>query len=160
ALSWLGSTPLADEELLRQAGEIVRANGLGTDNTPDYLGIAVSATDSVGHEFGPASAEQLDTVLRMDRALGTFLANLDRTVGKGRYVVAISADHGATDPPEERCIHRVTTSEIDQLLDRIEVIARNHRKSRNSLIEAIVAELEKASFIGGVYDRERLAHAR
>ena len=159
AHSWLGSTPLADEELLREAGEIVRINGLGSDNIPDYLNIAIGSTDSVGHEFGPVSAEQLDTIIRMDRALGSFLDDLDRTVGKNRYVVAISADHGATDPPEERCIHRVTTSEIDGLLDRVEGIAQHHRGSRASLVSAIVAELERAPFIGGVYDQERLAHA-
>ncbi len=157
--SWLGSTPLAEEELLREAGDIVRVNGMGTDDIPDYLNIAVGATDSVGHEYGPVSAEQLDTVIRMDRALGTFLDDLDRTVGRGRYVVAISADHGATDPPEESCIHRVTTAEIDALLDRVELVARRHRGTRASLISKIVAELRKAPFIGAVYDEEILAHA-
>lgn len=157
--SWIGSTPLAEEELLREAGEIVRANGLGSDDVPDYLNLAIGSTDSVGHEYGPVSPEQLDTVIRMDRALGVFLDELDRTVGKGRYVVAISADHGAADPPEERCVHRVTTAEIDALLDRVEAIARRHRGSRAALVAAIVSEIEKAPFIGAVYTPERLARS-
>ncbi len=158
-LRWVGETPLADEELLSSAGEIVRANELGQDDVPDYLNIAIGSTDSVGHEYGPVSAEQLDTVVRLDRALGTFLDDLDRTVGRGRYVLAISADHGATDPPEERCIHRVTATEIDSLLDRVEAIARSHRGSRQSLVGAITAELSKAPFIGAVYTDESLAAA-
>ena len=158
-LQWVGSTPLADEELLRTAGEVVKANGLGEDDIPDYLNIAIGSTDSVGHEFGPVSGEQLDTVVRLDRALGTFLDGLDRTVGQGRYVLAISADHGATDPPEEQCIHRVTTTEIDALLDRVEAIARNYRGSNNALVDAITTELQKAPFIGGVYTDESLAAA-
>jgi predicted AlkP superfamily pyrophosphatase or phosphodiesterase len=158
-LSWVGSTPLADEELLGHAGDIVRAEGLGQDNVPDYLNIAVGSTDSVGHDYGPVSLEQLDTVLRMDRALGSFLDDLDRTVGKGRYVVAISADHGAVDPPEEHCIHRVTSAQIEALLDRVEAIAKAHQGDDSSLRPAIIAELEKAPFVGEVYSAERLAHA-
>jgi predicted AlkP superfamily pyrophosphatase or phosphodiesterase len=157
--AWIGSTPLADEELINEAGEIVRANGLGADNIPDYLAISVGSTDSVGHEYGPVSPEQLDTLIRLDRALGHFLDDLDLTVGAGRYVVAISADHGATDPPEQNCIHRVTSAEIDALLDRIERIARAHRGSRRSLISAIVAELRRVPFIGGVYTKEGLDRA-
>jgi Type I phosphodiesterase / nucleotide pyrophosphatase len=158
-LQWVGSTPLADELLLRGAGEIVRASGLGSDDIPDYLNIAIGSTDSIGHEYGPVSAEQLDTVVRLDRALGSFLDDLDRTVGRDRYVVAISADHGATDPPEERCIHRVTTAEIDALLDRVETIARGYEASGKPPTSAIVAELRGAPFIGGVYTQQILAAA-
>ena len=155
--SWIGSTPLVDEELLREASNIVRLNGLGRDSIPDYLNIVVGSTDSVGHEYGPISPEQLDTLIRLDRALGVFLDDLDRTVGKGRYVMALSADHGATDPPEERCIHRVSTAEIDALLDRVESIVRNHPGNSASRLSSIVGELQKASFIGAVYTPARLA---
>jgi len=159
-LEWVGSTPLAEEELLRNAGEIVSANHLGEDDVPDYLNITVGSTDEIGHEFGPVSVEQLDTVLRLDRALGKFLDDLDRTVGRGRYVIGISADHGATDPPEQQCIHRVTSAEIDALLDRVEKIARNYRGSRASLVAAMVAELRRAPFIGEVYTEDALSRAR
>ena len=55
---------------------------------------------------GQSAWSSVDTVLRLDRALGAFLDDLDRTVGKDRYAIAISADHGVADPPEEHCIHR------------------------------------------------------
>jgi arylsulfatase A-like enzyme len=86
-----------------------------------------------------------------------FLDELDRAVGKDHYVLAISADHGAADPPEERCIHRVTNAEIEGLLDRVEAIARKHRGGRASLVSAIVGELRRAPFIGDVYTPQRLA---
>jgi len=159
AHSWIGSTPLADEVLLRRAGEIVRANGLGQDSIPDYLNLSIGSTDSVGHEYGPVSAEQLDTLVRLDSALGTFLDDLDRTVGKGRYLIAVSADHGVTDPPEQKCIHRVSTAEIEALLDRVEVIARVPHASRRALVAAIGRELERVPFIGGVYSADSLSHA-
>jgi hypothetical protein len=157
SLAWVGSTPLADEALLRHVGDIVRAERLGSDASPDYLAVAIGATDSVGHDYGPLSLEQLDTLLRLDRALGAMLDDLDRLVGKGRYVVAISADHGVADPPEDRCLHRVTTAEIDALLDRVEAIARAHKGSRESLVEAIAAELRRAPFVGDVYTEQALA---
>ena len=159
-LSWVGSTPLADEELLSRAGDIVRAEGMGQDGVPDYLNLAIDSTDSIGHEYGPVSLEQLDTVLRLDRALGAFLEDLDRTVGKGRYVIAISADHGVVDPPEDHCIHRVSSAEIEALLDRVEAIAKAHHGDGASLRAAIITELQKAPFVGEVYTAERLAHAR
>jgi len=156
-LSWVGSTPLLDDDLLRQVPAIVRDEMLGRDEVPDYLALAIGATDSVGHEYGAVSLEQLDTLIRLDRALGAMLDSLDRVVGKGRYVVAISADHGVADPPEETCTHRVSNAEIDALLDRVERIARGHRGGRDDLVGKIVAELKRAPFVGDVYTEEELA---
>ena len=140
-LSWLGGTPFLDVALLEQTAQIVQAEQLGSDAATDYLAISVGATDSVGHEYGAVSLEQLDNLLRLDRALGAMLDGLDRTVGKGRYVLAISADHGVADPPEEKCIHRVTGPEIDAVLDRVEAIARAHRGKRSELVDKVVTEL-------------------
>jgi predicted AlkP superfamily pyrophosphatase or phosphodiesterase len=156
-LTWVGGTPLADEALLKQVPAIVRNAGLGRDDAVDYLGLPIGATDSVGHEYGAVSLEQLDTIIRLDRALGVMLDGLDKLVGKGRYAVAISADHGVADPPEEQCIRRVTAADIDPLLDRVEAIARAHTGSRDALIAAIVAELRKAPFVGEVYTQARLS---
>ena len=80
---------MVDEELLRHVGDIVTAEKLGSDSTSDYLAIAVSSTDSVGHDYGPVSEEQLDTLVRLDAALGTmdveaseYLAGLGRGRGE------------------------------------------------------------------------------
>jgi predicted AlkP superfamily pyrophosphatase or phosphodiesterase len=157
-LSWVGSTPLVDEELLAHAGDIVRAEAMGQDDVPDYLNLTVGSTDSVGHEYGPVSLEQLDAVLRLDRALGIMLDDLDRTVGKGRYVVAISADHGAADPPEEHCLHRISQPEIEALLDRVDAIAVHAERRRASPTADIIAELKRTPFIAAVYTAKNLAH--
>ncbi len=88
-------TPLADEALYALAATAVDALGLGQDDVPDLLTISASAFDAVGHDFGPESQESLDALLRIDRALEAFLDRLDAKVGKGRYVVALAADHGS-----------------------------------------------------------------
>jgi len=48
----------------------------------------------MGHDFGPNSAKMEDCFLRLDKELGDFFAYLDKNVGKGAYLVFLTADHG------------------------------------------------------------------
>ena len=59
-----------------------------------------SSLDVVGHSFGPRSHEVQDALVRLDRLLGQLLALLDRKVGRGRYVLALTSDHGVAAHPE------------------------------------------------------------
>jgi hypothetical protein len=74
--------------------------GLGKDEVPDLLVISFSAHDRIGHHFGPDSKESLDDFLHLDREIGRLLTELDRRVGRGKYVVALSSDHGVPPVPE------------------------------------------------------------
>jgi predicted AlkP superfamily pyrophosphatase or phosphodiesterase len=157
---WFATTPMKDEALLGLAAEAVDAENLGQRGVTDYLAIDIDSTDEVGHQYGPLSLEQFDTLTRLDHALARFLEHLDARVGKGKYVLAFSADHGVTDPPEAGGGgRRVTSSEIDSLLDRVDVIASAGPRSRAALIDRIVAELKQADFIADAYSQERLAAA-
>ncbi|MGH9677253.1 MAG: alkaline phosphatase family protein, partial [Candidatus Acidiferrum sp.] len=60
-----------------------------------------SSVDYVGHAFGPRSWEIQDVLLRLDQDLGELFAQLDKKVGRGNYVVALSADHGVVPVPED-----------------------------------------------------------
>ena len=99
--AWMERTPLADAAVLDFAETMVTELGLGRDGSVDLLAVSVSQTDAVGHEFGPFSREQLDNLYRLDRRLGAFFAFLDRTVGRDKYIVGLSADHGVLTPPED-----------------------------------------------------------
>jgi arylsulfatase A-like enzyme len=57
--------------------------------------------DYVGHAFGPRSREIQDILVRLDKDLGELFTHLDQKVGRGNYVVALSADHGVVPIPEE-----------------------------------------------------------
>ncbi len=48
----------------------------------------------VGHTYGPDSQEMMDQMLRLDRALGLFLDEVDRRAGEGGSIVVLTADHG------------------------------------------------------------------
>lgn len=92
-------TPFTNTIIREIALKAVEGEELGKDSIPDFLAISFSATDDVGHRFGPRSMEVQDTYLRLDLELKEILTYLDQTVGKDNYLVFLSADHGATDVP-------------------------------------------------------------
>lgn len=94
------TTPFGDDLLVDAALAVVDAYELGADAVPDLLAVGFSATDRIGHRFGPFSQEAMDHHLRLDRLLGELLAELDRRVGLDNVVFALSADHGAIPLPE------------------------------------------------------------
>ena len=97
---WTNS-PFSDEYLERMAQAAIDGLRLGQGTTTDYLGVSFSALDSVGHKFGPRSHEVQDLLARLDVTIGRLLDHLDARVGRGRYVVALSADHGVAVIPEQ-----------------------------------------------------------
>ncbi len=93
-------SPYSDAYLGRMAAALTRAYRLGQRDVVDYLAISFSALDYVGHDFGPASHEVQDTLYRLDRTLAALFEALDAAVGRDRYVVGLSADHGVSAIPE------------------------------------------------------------
>lgn len=93
--SKLAATPFSDEITLAAAHAALRSGELGTDNEPDLLALGLSATDSVGHRYGPFSQEAMDNHLRLDLGLGRLIEVVDEVVGLEHAVFALSADHGA-----------------------------------------------------------------
>ena len=100
-MSYWQSTPAADAFLAHMAMAAVDDLKLGSEHL-DYLAISFSELDTTGHAFGPDSHEVQDVLLRLDRSIGELLDHLDAKVGKGRYVVALTGDHGVAPLPERR----------------------------------------------------------
>ena len=94
------ASPFSDGYLTRMALALLDGFELGQADHTDYLAIGYSALDYVGHRFGPRSHEVQDVLARLDVALGELFDALDARVGRGRYVVALSADHGVSPIPE------------------------------------------------------------
>ncbi len=99
-VAWLLRGPTADRAVGAMAREAIDQLQLGQRDHVDYLALSFSATDYVGHDYGPLSQEQLDNIHRLDGELGTLFAYLDEHVGEGRWVAALSADHGVLTMPE------------------------------------------------------------
>jgi hypothetical protein len=93
-------SPAGDELTHQFARELIVREGLGQDEIPDYLSVSFSATDYVGHVFGPSSLESEDNLLRLDRTLSELFAFVDEQVGLERTLIVLSADHGAAEVPD------------------------------------------------------------
>jgi len=91
----LRGTPFIDDVTLDFALEAMTRHELGRDAETDILAIGFSASDGVGHAYGPDSHEVMDQFLRLDRLLGRLFKELDSTVGLDNTVVILSADHGS-----------------------------------------------------------------
>jgi predicted AlkP superfamily pyrophosphatase or phosphodiesterase len=94
-------SPYSDEYLGRMAAAMIDAMKLGRGDGVDFLSVSFSALDLVGHAYGPRSHEVQDLLVRLDATLGRLLEHLDTTVGRGNYVLGLSADHGVSDIPEQ-----------------------------------------------------------
>lgn len=93
------ATPFGNTFTLDFATALIDHEKLGMSGQTDMLCVSLSSTDYVGHRFGPQSKEAEDTYLRLDKDLERFFAMLDEKIGKGEYIVFLSADHGALQTP-------------------------------------------------------------
>ena len=89
------STPFGNTLTLKFAEAAIDGYHMGRNADTDFLAINIASTDYAGHKFGPNSIEVEDVYLRLDRDLATFFKMLDAKVGKGKYLVFLTADHGA-----------------------------------------------------------------
>ena len=91
----LRRTPFVDEIVAEFAIEAMKQHQLGSDAITDILAVGFSATDGIGHAYGPDSHEEMDQLLRLDLVLDRLLKQIDSTVGLDNTVVVLSADHGS-----------------------------------------------------------------
>ena len=96
-----GTSPFADTYLTKMAEAAVDALQLGQGKSTDYLGVSYSTPDYVGHRFGPRSWEIQDVLVRLDKDLADLFSYLDKKLGRGNYVVALTSDHGVAPIPAD-----------------------------------------------------------
>ena len=89
------NTPFGNSLTFDMAKAAIDGEQLGADDETDLLAVSCSSTDYIGHQVGTHAVETEDTYLRLDKAIADFLSYLDAKIGKGNYLVFLSADHGA-----------------------------------------------------------------
>lgn len=93
----ISATPFGNSLTLDFTYATIEGEQLGKRGETDFLAVSFSSPDYIGHRFGPASKEVEDNYLRLDLEMEKFLNYLDKTYGKGEYLVFLSADHGVSD---------------------------------------------------------------
>lgn len=106
------STPYGNTLTRMMAEACIDAEHLGQQESTDFLAVSFSSTDYVGHQYAPNSIEIEDTYLRFDRELEAFLAYLDKKVGKGNYVLFLTADHGGAHNATFMADHRLPAKAV------------------------------------------------
>jgi predicted AlkP superfamily pyrophosphatase or phosphodiesterase len=102
-------SPFGNSLTLDFAKNIVDAYQLGQGAATDFLTINCASTDYVGHAFGPNSIEEEDVFLRLDLDLASFFSMLDSKIGKGQYLVFLTADHGVANAEGYSLANRIPT---------------------------------------------------
>lgn len=80
---------------------------MGQGDVTDMLCVSVSSTDALSHTYGTRRPEVKEAYLQLDHDLAQFLTALDNQVGKGNYLLFLSADHGGAHNPNEMKAHRI-----------------------------------------------------
>jgi len=146
------TSPFADTYLTKLAEAAVDSLGLGKSGATDFLGVSYSSVDYVGHAFGPRSWEIQDILVRLDKDLGELFTFLDKRVGIGNYLVALSADHGVAPIPTDMQKTGVDAGilVLPELQDRIEKALEPFNYTR-----PVVARISgnEVYFSEGIYGR-------
>jgi len=87
-------TPMGDMVTLNFVKELMKQERIGLGEATDMLAVSFSATDYLGHAFGPNSLEAEDNLLWLDATLAEFFSYIDETVGLDKTLIILSSDHG------------------------------------------------------------------
>ena len=179
----LGRTPFADELTLSVALEAMRAHQLGLDASTDILAIGFSATDIVGHTYGPESQEVMDQLLRLDLILQNLFQEIEAGVGLDNTLVVLTADHGVLPLVEtlqakgieaRRAHPQVLEAAVEQALENQypgvenliadssrdiyldEEVLQRHRLKRTEVETTIIDALLSTGLVEAVYTHSQL----
>lgn len=97
----LDHSPFSNDVLLSFAEEAIVNEQLGQDEDTDVLTVSFSASDYVGHRYGPYSQEAMDITLRVDQQIAKLLDFVQARVGLSNTLIAFTADHGVSPIPEQ-----------------------------------------------------------
>jgi predicted AlkP superfamily pyrophosphatase or phosphodiesterase len=146
------TSPYAETYLAAMAEASVDKLKLGKGPGTDFLGVSFSSVDYVAHAFGPRSWEVQDELARLDRDLAGFFAHLDKSVGSGNYVVALSADHGGAPIPEDLQKAGMDAGwlNVEEVKDRIEKTLEKLNYAKPTVAEVGGSDVY---FTAGTYDK-------
>jgi len=96
---------------------VIERQGFGADEVPDLLYVNYKMLDSLGHKYSADGVELLDGLRAQDQELDRLVRLLDELVGRGEWVMFLTADHGMARDPAVTGAERY---EAGQLAESIE----------------------------------------
>jgi hypothetical protein len=92
---------------------VIEREGFGADEVPDLLFLNYKAIDTIGHLFSADGIEMSDAVQTQDAALRLLMDLLDERVGRGRWVMVVTADHGTQRDPDTSGAFMIDINKLD-----------------------------------------------
>lgn len=150
----LKATPFGNSMTIEFAKAAIQGEHLGmhAENT-DMLCMSFSATDYVGHQFGPHSRETQDTYLRLNRDLGNFIDYLDSIVGRDNYLIFLSADHGAANNPAMMMDRKLSAGNF--VSDKLEEFLENKLIEKYGAGDWIINESNQNVFLNRAFIEQK-----
>lgn len=96
---------------------------LGNGKATDFLAISYSSTDYVGHKYGTRGKEVDEVYLALDEEIAKLFKALDAKVGKGNYILFLTADHAGAHNAKFMNDHRMPGGHFSGSSKRKEVNA-------------------------------------
>ena len=100
ALSYIQYTPTLDSLTALFALDGLNRLELGKGPQTDVMSVSFSATDRIGHSYGPDSREAHENEIRLDQTIGWFIDSLYKLRDSSTVMIALTADHGVQPIPE------------------------------------------------------------
>ena len=107
---WMGHNVLVNREdqtrspvqalyQTRMLKKLISRENFGRDNTTDLLYTNYKQVDIIGHSYNMVRPEMKNMLTWQDRTLKDFVGFLNDEVGRGEWVMALTADHGQGPDP-------------------------------------------------------------
>lgn len=105
-------TPAYAEYQTEVLRNVIREKGFGQDDVPDLLFTNYKQIDRVGHTW-PFPSPQMDAVVASSaREFVNLTEVLDEEVGRGEWVMALTADHGSTPSAASTGAHSIDSIDL------------------------------------------------
>jgi hypothetical protein len=78
---------------------MIEQEGFGSDGVTDLVFVNYKQIDDAGHNWNMLNPEMRSTIEYADDVLGKLQRFLNRTVGKGEWMMTVTADHGQAPDP-------------------------------------------------------------
>lgn len=136
----LNTSNLGVTYTFRMAEAILKNEKLGQGKYTDLLAVSVSSTDAIGHTYSTRGRENYEVYMQLDKELAHFFNELDKRVGRGNYLLFLTADHGAAHNPNFMKEHNQPAGGWDAGL------------ARKSINKAVEDELGVSNVVKAIYD--------
>ena len=116
-------SPLGNKLTVEMAKAAIEGEQLGMGAATDMLTISFSCPDMIGHKYGTHAPITQDIYTDLDQRLADFFSFLDQKIGKGNYLVFLTADHGAANNIKMLQDHKIAAGgfypkEVKEKLDK------------------------------------------